>query len=91
MKLDLSAEQIQLASLIDVHVQQFPLSDDGDAQLLTSIADYMDAFKRILDSSTKVQMDYLGLQYEGFYRMAKLLEALAEARAAGDIQVPEDH
>lgn len=89
--MNLTAEQIQLATIIDTHVSQFPESQLGDEHLLQSTYDYMDAFKRILDSSTSVQMDYLCQQYDGFYRFGKLLEAMAEGIASGDIEVPKDH
>ena len=55
------------------------------------IYDYMDAFKRVLDSSTRVQMDYLYQRYDGFYRFAKLLEVMAQGIADGVIDVPKDH
>ena len=89
--LNLTAEQIQLASLIDAHVSRYPDTDRGDEQLFVTLYDYMDAFKRILDSATPVQMDYLCQQYPGFYRLAMLLESLAQGIAEGAIEVPKDH
>lgn len=44
---DLTAEQQQLAKIVH---------DNGDAQLLQGCYDYMDAFKRVMDSASKVQM-----------------------------------
>jgi hypothetical protein len=89
--LNLTAEQIQLASLIDAHVSRYPDTDRGDEQLFVTLYDYMDAFKRILDSATPVQMDTLCQQYPGFYRLAMLLESLAQGIAEGAIEVPKDH
>lgn len=89
--MNLSAEQIQLATLIDAHVNRYPDTPLGNEQLLRTIYDYMDAFKRIIDSSTRVQMDYLSQQYSGFYRFGKLLESLAQGIADGEIDVPKDH
>jgi len=89
--IDLTAEQIQLATMIDAHVNRYPESQLGDEHLLRSTCDYMDAFKRIMDSSTPVQLDYLCQQYGGFYRFGKLLESLAQGIAEGDIEVPKDH
>ena len=51
----------------------------------------MDAYKRVMDGSTRAQMDYLYQQYDGFYRFAKLLEAIAQGIADGVIDVPKDH
>jgi len=89
--MDLAAEQIQLATMIDAHVNRYPESQLGDEHLLRSTYDYMDAFKRIMDSSTPVQMDYLCQQYSGLYRFGKLLESLAQGIAEGDVEVPKDH
>lgn len=87
----LSAEQIQLATMIHEHVVQFPDSPDGDERLLLTTYQYIDAFKRVLDNSTPEQMDHLSLQYAGFYRFGKLLEAMAQAIADGEIEVPKAH
>ena len=89
--IDLTAEQIQLATLIDAHVNQYPADATGDEHLLSTIYDYMDAFKRIMDSTTSVQMDYLCLQYPGFYRFAKLLESIAESISDGTIAGRRQH
>lgn len=89
--MNLSAEQRQLAMLIDAHVNQYPNTELGDEQLLRTTYDYMDAFKRVMDSSTREQMDYLYQRYDGFYRFAKLLEAMAQGIADGVIDAPKDH
>ena len=89
--MNLSAEQIHLVKQIDAHVRQYPDTASGNEQLLITIYDYMDAFKRIMKSSTRVHMDYLSRQYAGFYRFGKLLESIAQGIADGDIDVPEDH
>ncbi|WP_261791546.1 hypothetical protein [Candidatus Erwinia dacicola] len=52
---------------------------------------YMDAFKRVMDSTSKIQMDYICLQYPGYYRFAKWMERLAQGIADGVIEVPKDH
>ena len=89
--MNLTAEQRQMATQIDAHVNQFPETELGDEQLLRTIYDYMDAFKRLMDGSTPAQMDYLYQQYDGFYRFAKLLETIAQGIADGVIDVPKDH
>ena len=63
----------------------------GVAELLRSCYDYMEAFKRVMDSNSRIQMDYICQQYEGFYRFVKLMEALACGIADGSIDVPKDH
>lgn len=88
---DLTAEQRQLAKIVHEYASRFPLTEEGDAQLLQGCYDYMDAFKRVMDSTSKVQMDYLCQQYHGYYRFAELMERLAQGIADGVIAVPKDH
>lgn len=51
----------------------------------------MEAFKRVMESASKVQMDYIFLQYPGYLRFAKWMERLAQGIADGVIEVPKDH
>jgi len=60
------------------------------AQLLQGCYDYMDAFKRVMDSTSKVQMD-TSAQYPGYFRFAKWMERLAQGIADGVIEVPKAH
>ncbi|EGU41185.1 putative arylsulfatase regulatory protein [Vibrio ichthyoenteri ATCC 700023] len=86
-----TAEQQQLVQLVDEFGRRYPFTIEGDEQFLVQCYDYMDAFKRVMDSSTKVQMDYFLTQYEGVYRFANMMERLAEGIASGVITVPRDH
>lgn len=89
--MNLNAEQLHLAQQIDAHVRQYPDTAIGNEQLLATTYEYMNAFKRVMDSTTSVQMDYLSQQYPGFYRFGKLLESLAQGISDGVIAVPGDH
>ena len=87
----LTTEQQHLAKIVTDYACRFPQTEDGDAQLLQGCYDYMDAFKRVLDSASKVQMDYICLQYPGYLHFAKWMERLAKGIADGVIEVPKDH
>ncbi|MDE1480674.1 arylsulfatase regulator [Xenorhabdus bovienii] len=89
--IELNVEQRQLVKIINDYANRFPLTESGDGQLLQGCYDYMGAFKQVIDCSSKVQMDYICLQYPGFFRFAKLMGLLAEGIADGLIQVPKDH
>lgn len=84
----LAAEQIHLASLMHNHVRNVLEDGGGDEELLRSMSDYMGAFKRIMDTSTRNEMDELCARYSGFYRFGKLLEQLAEGIAEGRVEIP---
>lgn len=61
--IDLTAGQRQLAKIVHDYASQFPPTEKGDAQLLQGCYDYMEAFRRMMDSASKFQMDYICLQY----------------------------
>lgn len=88
--IDLTVEQRQLAKMVHDYASRFPMTEDGDAQLLQGCYDYMEAFKRVMDSTSKVQMDYVCLQYPGYFRFAKWMGRLAQSIADGVIAVPTD-
>ncbi len=71
--IDLTTEQRQLAKIVHDYACQFPPTENGDAQLLQGCYDYMDAFKRVMDSASKVQIDYICLQYPGYFRWSDWL------------------
>ncbi len=87
----LNAEQHQQAKLIHDYANSFPVSVIGDEQLLQGATDYMDAFKQVMDSSSKIQMDYICQQYSGFFRFARIMELVAQGIADGLVKVPKDH
>ena len=49
---------------------------------------YMKKFKRLMDTCSTAQMDYLTAKYRGFYDFALLLENFASAIKDGEIKVP---
>lgn len=61
----------------------------GDEELLVSLADPMGSFKQIMDMALGEEMNPLCQRYDGFYRLTKLLERLAEGITHGSISVPE--
>ena len=89
--LHFTAEQQQLVQLLDEFGRRYPLSISGDECFLENCYDYMEAFKRVMDSSTKVQMDYFLTQYDGFYRFAQMMERLAEGIASGTLLIDNVH
>lgn len=48
----------------------------------------MDGFKRLIDTMTSDEMDELFGRFDGFCHYAKVLVALAEGIASGEINVP---
>jgi hypothetical protein len=85
----LTEQQAQLAGTIDRHVKHVLAQGGGDEELLMSLADHMGIFKQLMDISTGEEMNALCQRYDGFYRLAALLERLAEGIADGSIPVPE--
>jgi len=86
--MNINSTQLNLVKRIDNHVNKFPDTDTGNAQLLTTIYAYMESFKQIMDSTNQAQMGYLISEYDGFFRFAKLLEQMAEGISNATIQGP---
>ena len=61
-----------------------------DLAIFTNMADYLPAFKRLMDTSTGDDMDQLAARYAGFYRYAKILEAVAAGIRSGKIVVRKE-
>jgi len=89
--MNINSTQLNLVKRIDSHVNSFPDTDTGNGQLLTTLFDYMESFKQIMDTTTQTQMNYLTSEYKGFCRFSKLLELMAKGISDGSIQVPKDH
>jgi hypothetical protein len=62
---------------------------EGQERNRSDMADYLPAFKRLMDTSTGDDMDQLAARYAGFYRYAKILEAVAAGIRSGNIVVPK--
>ena len=75
--MNLTAEQKQIASMIDTKVQALSGAGCDDATILGEMLDYMPGFKRLMDTSQRGEMDELCRRFPWFYRCAKLLESLA--------------
>ena len=54
-----TAEQIQIASMIDTKVEALCGAGCDDATILGEMFDYMPGFKRLMDSSQRGEMDEL--------------------------------
>lgn len=83
----LTTEQQELAKRVHDYASRFPMTEDGDAQLLQNCYDVVGDFKQVLDSSSKVQVDYICQQYAVFLRFATRMEFLAQGIADGVIDV----
>ena len=86
----MNAEKVRLAEAIDTWVLSVLSQGGGDEQILEGMHAYMDTFKQLLDTCTRLEMTLLAQRYDGFYRFANLLERLAQAIADGVIEVPPD-
>ena len=85
----LTAEQIQIASILDAKVQELAASGCDDVTILRDMFDYMPGFKRLMDTSQKGEMDELCRRFPGFSHYATILESLAAGITSGAIKVPK--
>jgi hypothetical protein len=85
----LTAEQVQIASLIDEQVKRVFRRGSDEIAVLTELFDYMPGFKYLLDAARPGGMDKLCERFDGFYRYAKILEEVAAGIQSGEIKVPK--
>jgi len=87
--INLTAEQLQIASRIDARVEAIAKPDVDDLAIFTDMADYLPAFKRLMDTSEPDTMDELCRRFAGFFHYAKILEMVAAGIQSGAIKVPK--
>ena len=86
--MEFTPEQLKIASKIDAEVRRLARAGRDDIGILAEMADLMPDFKRLMDSSKPGGLDELDRRFAGFYRYAKILEAVASGIRAGTIKVP---
>ena len=86
--MEITREQLDIASRIDARVQGLARAGRDDMEIFAGMADLMPDFKCLMDGSGPGVLDELGRRFAGFYRYAKILEAVASAIQAGAIKVP---
>lgn len=89
--LEISSQYKEIAKNIDEHVNKYPDSNIGDESLLRNLFELMIPFKTVIGNCNNVELDYLYTQFPGFYRMASLLEAMAEGIQRGDLEMLKGH
>jgi hypothetical protein len=57
--MNLTAEQLQIASMIDAKMQKLVCGGNDDITILAEMFDYMPGFKRLMDTSESDTMDEL--------------------------------
>ena len=87
--MNLTAEQLQIASMIDAKMQKLVCDGNDDLTILGEMFDYMPGFKRLMDTSEPGTMDGLSRRFTGFFHYAKILEMVAAGIQSGAIKVPK--
>lgn len=84
-----TAEQLQVASLIDAKVKELTRAGvEDEGTLFAEMADFLPGFKRLMDTATPAMMEELSHRFPGFFVYARVLESVAEGIRSGRIQVP---
>jgi hypothetical protein len=86
--MNLTGEQLQIASMIDAKMQKLVFDGNDDLTILGEMFDYMPGFKRLMDISEPDTMDEL-CRFAGFFHYAQILEMVAAGIQSGAIKVPK--
>jgi hypothetical protein len=73
--MNLTGEQLQIASMIDAKMQKLVCDGNDDLTILGEMFDYMPGFKRLMDISEPDTMDEL-CRFAGFFHYAKMSGAI---------------
>lgn len=84
----LTNQQIWIATKIDTRVQNLIRAGKDNMAIMAAMADHMPAFHQLLNTVQPGDIDQLARKLPGFYRYAKILEALATGIQSGAIPVP---
>ncbi len=84
----LTASQVWTATKIDAKMQKLLRFGKDDVAIMVAMADYMPRFKELVDATLPEDLNALTRKFSGFYRYAKILEAVAGGIQSGDIEVP---
>jgi hypothetical protein len=82
--MNLTAEQLQIASMIDAKMQELVCDGNDDITILAEMF-----FKRLMDTSESDTMHELCRRFAGFFHYAKILEMVAAGIQSGAIKVPK--
>ena len=86
--IDVTEEQLQIATKIDAKVKELIRDGFNDMGILGQMFDFMPAFRRLMDTSKHGELDVLCRRFDGLYHYAKILETVAAGLHSGKIKVP---
>jgi hypothetical protein len=72
--MNLTAEQLRIASMIDAKMQELVCSGNDDLTILGEMFDHMPGFKRLMDTSEPGNMDELCRRLPAFFATQKSLK-----------------
>lgn len=84
-----SAERTRIVSMIDQKVKTMLKAKRDRLELLNEMYEEMTEFKKVMETSTPVELSELCRQYSGFHQFSQILEELASGIQSGKIKVPE--
>ena len=83
----LSESRLRLRLKIDKKVGKLLDRRCTDLAIMGEIANEMPAFKTLLDTSSRSEMDALCARFSGFYYYMKILETVARQLKSGEIKI----
>ena len=84
----LTTSQVWTANKIDSRMQKLLRAGKDDMAIMVAMSDHMLGFKELVDTTQPEDLNELTRRFSGFYRYAKILEAVAGGIRSGAIEVP---
>ena len=86
--MNVTTEQIHIASEINARVHELDRPGATDISIFVAMSDLMPAFQQLVTISGHSGMSELCSKFSGLYRYSKILEHMADGVATGVIKVP---
>ncbi|CAE6868123.1 hypothetical protein R69746_08233 [Paraburkholderia aspalathi] len=84
----ITTELREMAARIDAQMLYLEAAGVDETEIVAAMVDHMSAFHHLMQSLDNPAINFLGQEFTGFYRYAKIVETIASGIATGPIQVP---
>jgi hypothetical protein len=84
----ITSELREIAARIDAQILYLEAAGLDETEIVAAMVDHMSDFHHLMKSLNNRAINFLGQEFTGFYRYAKIVETIASGIATGQIQVP---
>ncbi|MGP8437927.1 hypothetical protein ACT2FY_08060 [Paraburkholderia fungorum] len=84
----ITPELREIAARIDAQMLYLEAAGLDETEIVAAMVDHMSDFHHLMKNLSNPAINFLGQEFAGFYRYAKIVETIASGIATGQVQVP---